>query len=623
MCGINGIINLKNQLNISQKIIENMNNCINHRGPDDSGIYISEQIGLGSTRLSILDLSINGHMPMVSENKRYWIVYNGEIFNFKELKNDLEGKSISFKSTSDTEVLLKLYEIYGKMMLDKLNGMFAFAIWDTLEKELFIARDRMGVKPFYYTIHNNQFIFSSEPKAIFCANVPKSFDESSWEEILVFRFISGEKTPYKNILRLLPGHSISIKNGKINIIKWWKFYEQTQENRFTENKNDIIEHFEELFVDSLKLRKISDVPIGILLSGGLDSGSTAAVLTEQTGKGMESYTVRFKENGYDEGDLAKEVANKFGMKYNELFIEENELLKFLKEATFYLDEPIVHGHDPHLLAISRYAKPRVSVLMSGEGADEILGGYVRYRFFRKPFTSELFETGLKSILPIFKYSNRMRKAFNIYNMDTLSERIMYSSADVFPDKFRKIDDFKKYFPYRSEIIEKARNFCKEPVRQVMYYEQNTYLQSLLDRNDKITMGASIECREPYLDYRIIEWISGIPTKNLFYHNIGKAILRKSMKKRLPSNILKHKKWGFGVPWHNYLRNYSTLKTYINNMSENDIFKSCPINPQEIQTMVKQFNDGDNTVLPLIRILFFVSLWNDVCVNQDNDTLINS
>lgn len=609
MCGICGIIYHNTGLQVDANLLIRMRDSLTHRGPDDAGVYINKNAGLGSRRLSILDLSANGHMPMSTMDERYWIVHNGEIYNFQELRANMEAQGAQFQSNTDTEVLLRLYQRLGPRMLDLCNGMFAFAIWDNQEKSLFVARDRMGIKPLYYAVTSNSLLFASEEKALVAAGIVAEFNENCAAELLFFRYIAGEETPYKVIKRLLPGHYLTWKDGQVNIKRWYNFSEKIDQNVGEKDKAKAMEHFLELFDDSIRLRRISDVPVGTLLSGGLDSGSMTAVMAQQAGSGVSTFTVRFTDEVYDEGKYARELTEKYNLNYHDLYLPLEKIPETLHQATYFLDEPLVHGHDPHLLSIARMAKPKVTVLLSGEGADEIMAGYVRYLLFRYPAwlrnSISLF-SGLLNNTPFLP--RRMHKSAQLLNFKSNRDRLIYSSAEMLPHQFDM--KFKADMEYRYKIAEEAENIYTDPLRQVMYYEQHTYLQSLLDRNDRMTMGASIECREPFLDYRLVEWLANLPTDMLYEKGVGKAILRQSMQGKLPESILNHKKWGFGVPWNVYLRSSLVLREKIQSLASGKLKTVLGID-KKVKTAAHSFLQGNDLFLPLVRQYVFCDIWQDI------------
>jgi asparagine synthase (glutamine-hydrolysing) len=614
MCGICGVIYKDKSRSMDESALVRMRDSLFHRGPDDAGIYLKGNVGLGSRRLSILDLSANGHMPMSTIDGRFWIVYNGEVYNFAELRSDLLRQGVRFRSNSDTEVLLYLYQRHGPQMLQHCNGMFAFAIWDTLEETLFLARDRMGVKPLYYVCNSDGLYFASEQKAFFVAGLRAEFDESSALELLLFRYVAGEKVPYKGVRRLLPGHYLLFQHGQMDIKCWYHLAEKIDPNPGLGDWSVAIEQFTELFDDSIRLRRISDVPVGNLLSGGLDSGSMTATMAQQAGSGVSTFTVRFADVAYDEGNYAKELTDRWRLDYQEFFLPPEELPEMLRQSTYFLDEPLMHGHDPHLLAISRIAKQKVTVLLSGEGADEIMAGYVRYLLFRYPrwfldsistFSGVLERT---SLLPW-----RMHKAAQLLKFKSPNDRLVYSSAELLPYQFdlQTLPDLE----YRYQLAEESQKVYSDPLRQVMYYEQHTYLQSLLDRNDRMTMGASIECREPFLDYRLVEWAANLPSRLMYEKGMGKAVMRRAMSKRLPECILKHKKWGFGVPWQNYLRSNPIFLNKIQLLANGKLQTHLWVDAK-VEEAARSFLAGDDNFLPLVRQYLFFDIWQDVCLNEN-------
>lgn len=615
MCGICGIVHFEVQRHVDEQRLVNMRDSMTYRGPDDAGIYIDQNTGLGSRRLAIIDLSSAGHMPMSSVDGRYHVVYNGEIYSFQELRAELIAKGVQFVSATDTEVLLQLYIAEGPAMLSRLNGMFALAIWDKQERRLFVARDRSGVKPLYYAVYQNSLYFASEEKSLFAAGVPARFDSSAWEELLYFRYVAGERTPYQDVHRLLPGHYFTLENGRIQMERWWRLSDAAVEFPRKIAAEQAAEEFGDFFKQSLALRRISDVPLGTLLSGGLDSGAMTAELARQAGNSVSSFTVRFEEPQYDEGPLARLVAKQWGLDHHEVYVSAQEVPALLEEATRLLDEPIVHGNDIYILAISKYAKPLVTVLLSGEGADEVLGGYVRYRLFLYARYFGLINPGLKTLNAFFPFNLRLYKAFRVLEFPGLAERVTYNSADVFPHELGL--NTGEIF-YRRQIVNEAQQTYNDPLRQAMYYDQHTYLQSVLDRNDRMTMGASIECREPFLDYHIMEWAASVPNSALFQSGIGKRALRTAYRNLLPPEILAHKKWGFAAPYGQYFRTVPALRNWVERLSEMEVFETCPLPRPWIKTAASEFLNGSDQWSAIIRQLALVAIWHKVCIEQKRD-----
>jgi len=609
MCGICGIVAKHQAFPIAMSVLSAMRDALAHRGPDDAGHYLTPGVGLGSRRLAIVDLSERGHMPMGTRDGRFWITYNGEVYNYRQLRATLEKQGYSFLSNTDTEVLLYLFIAEGPAMLDQLNGMFAIAIWDNDERRLFLARDRLGIKPLYYTDYEDKLYFASEEKALFAAGVPREFDHQTWGELLSFRYVAGECTPFTHVHRLLPGHYLIWQNGKKQIHRWWSLTEKAIALR--ENlPADPICWFRETFDDAVKIRRISDVPVGVLLSGGLDSSSVSASLAQQVA-GAASFTVRFSETGYDEGPLARQVVSRCKLDGHEIFVRPEDLLTQLRHAAWLNDEPLVHRNDLHLLTISQYAKSRVTVLLSGEGADETLGGYVRYLPLLYPGLFSPVRLVLPRLQRTFNLNGRWAKLSSFVELNSRDKFVLFNSCEVLPGELQKIGYSPLYkFTFREQVLAEAKMLYPDDlVRQAMYSDQHTFLCSILDRNDRMTMGASIECRVPFLDFRLVEMLAALPTQLLLGWLKGKLLLRHALGSRLPPDILKHRKWGFGVPWHKYLRQFDGFRYLLLNLPNAQLILDSPLERRAIGAQVRAFLKGDDRPFALLfQIMMVVVAW---------------
>lgn len=616
MCGICGVVNLDPSAVFSEADLVRMRDTLSHRGPDDSGLYLSDQAALGSRRLAILDLSPNGHMPMCTPDGRYIIVYNGEVYNYQDFRHELEAKGYQFRSNSDTETLLYLYAEYGPHMLDRLIGMFAIAIWDDTTKTLFLARDRLGIKPLVYAQQGNRLLFASEEKALHAAGIAPVFDEDCWDELLYFRYISGENTVFRGIQNLLPGHYLLWRNGSPQIVRYWHLQERVEAIRG--GTPDVASWFRDTLESSIRYRLISDVPVGVLLSGGLDS-STVATLSGQFSSHISSFTVRFQEEFHDEGPYAKEVADRNGLEYHELFVKPREELPLLVgEASRFQDAPLAHSSSAHILAVSRFAKSHVTVLLSGEGGDETLGGYVRYQILQQPPSLlALLHMTLPVVNGLFPRSSRLigprlRKLQRFLRQGRGDDLILFNSCEVLPVDFADLNLPRSATPnlgHRRQVLSEAKSlYPGDPLRMAMYLDQHTFLQSLLMRNDRMTMGASIECRVPFLDHRLVEGLAAIPTDKLTSRRKNKALLRDCFGPRLPNSILAHRKVGFGVPWAEYMRDPKALGRNMENLASSPILESSPIPKKSVQQMVCGFLRGDNRNYLLLHQLLMVAIW---------------
>lgn len=607
MCGINGMLHLQSQKKIDERVLTKMRDSLEHRGPDDKGLFIENNIGLGHRRLSILDVSLAGHQPFLSEDGRYVLVYNGEIYNFREFYPELKSNGFDIRTTSDTEVLMKLFQLHGLKMLNRLNGMFAFAIWDKLEKKLTVVRDRMGVKPLYYSFYNETFYFASEQKALFTAGVPLKMAQDGLEEYIFNRFVAGENTLYQNVKKVLPGHIMTIHEGrKTTNNNWWSLKTEIQNQ--PEIKNPV-EWFRETFDDSVKMRMVSDVPVGVMLSGGLDSSSILASLHHQKYKDIQTFNIGFKEKEHNEAHLAKMMAEKFDYGFQTMQLEDKNLYDQLISSTYFQDEPIMHLSEPHLLAVSQMAKPSVKVLLSGEGADELMGGYVRYKALQYP--SLLNSIASIGNLDVFTKQPRYEKLTRYAQINKKSDLVIYNGSNIFPNDIA--ETFGINTPpnneYRKKIYKEAKSLYPDNLRrQALYFDQHTYLCSLLDRNDRCTMGASIECREPFLDPRLIVGLGSLEDKWLFTGKKWKFILKKAMEERLPDEILKFRKVGLSAPWGDYITKSPAFKEELESFSKSDLFQIPYFENINIQKLVQNLQKGETTMTPYIMPLFMMHIW---------------
>ena len=614
MCGINGILHLQSQKKVDERLLTKMRDSLEHRGPDDKGLFIENNIGLGHRRLSILDISTAGHQPFLSDDGRYAMVYNGEIYNFKDFYPELKTNGFDIRTSSDTEVLLKLYELYGTKMLNRLDGMFAFVIWDKKERKLIAVRDRMGVKPLYYTFYNETFYFASEQKALFTAGVPLKMAKDGMEEYIFNRFVAGENTLYENIKKILPGHILTIhESGKVTTEKWWDLKAEIQNQPKIKNP---VEWFRETFDNSVKLRMVSDVPVGVLLSGGLDSSSILASLNQQNFRDIQTFNIGFKEKEHNESDLAKMMSDKFDYGFHTMQLEDNALFEKLVDSTYFQDEPIMHLSEPHILALSQMAKPSVKVLLSGEGADELMGGYVRYKALKYP--SLLSTISTIGHMDYFTSRPRYEKLARYSQIKNPDDLVLYNSCNIYPNDIAKtfgITNPPKN-EYRNKILEEAKSLYPNNLRrQALYFDQHTYLCSLLDRNDRCTMGASIECREPFLDQRLIAGLGSLEDKWLFTGKKWKFILKSAMTSRLPEEILNFKKVGLSVPWGDYLIKSPGFIEELESFSKSDLFKMPYFENIDAKKLVQNLRKGETKMIPYIMPLFMMHIWQKTYTNK--------
>lgn len=552
MCGIVGIYNRENKIDKEQ--VKAATSILEHRGPDDFDYYFGDNIALGHRRLSIIDLSKNAKQPMSNESGDIWIVYNGEIYNFLELKKELEELGHEFKSKSDTEVIIHAYEQWQESCLQKFNGMFAFAIWDSKNKKLFLARDKTGVKPLYYCLDKGRFIFASEIKAILEFDVPKQINDAVLYDYFNYFILIGDETLFKGIKSLPAAHYFVLQNDKITARKYWDFsYEEEQKT-----EDEWCRILEQEISKSVKKRLISDVPIGAFISGGVDSSAIVAFMQKFVG------TVKtFCVGSGDELELknARTIAEKLNTEHHEILITADDFANNLRKMIWHYDMPISFASSVPLYFVSKLSKGKATVVLTGEGADEIFAGYNRYNLMLQ----SLKFNKTASIIPkaIRKgASNLINRAYSDpryrKNIDMLLQGFNFDYAtgiNILIGKERDLllQNIPKEKPWQEKIVriynEKEANF----LNRILYVDFKTYLVELLMKQDKMSMAASIESRVPFLDYNLIELAAKIPSNLKLKEKIGKYIFKRALERTLPKETIYQKKIGFTVPIDTWFR----------------------------------------------------------------------
>jgi asparagine synthase (glutamine-hydrolysing) len=568
MCGICGKLSFELGASIDPGLLPAMLDTIRHRGPDDEGTYLQPQVALGHRRLSIIDLS-TGHQPLSNENGTVWIVFNGEIYNFQELRTLLLSKGHVFKTHTDTETIVHLYEELGPQCLEKLRGMFAFAIWDENTKMLFLARDRVGIKPLYYSLTDQSLVFASEIKAILAdPGVDRKLAPEVIDRFLTFLYVPGEETLLKGIKKLPPGHYLLAKNGKAEVKQYWdlRFSKPAEARSFSEAKDELLG----LLAESVKLHMIADVPVGVLLSGGVDSTAVLSFAVEGSDKEVSTYTVGFSDSGIaDERPYARLAAETFGSRHHETTITAADFAAFMPQYVWHMEEPVCEPPAIAMYYVSRLAKNYVKVLLSGEGGDEAFAGYNNYR-------SILWLERLKRVLPplngaaakglslasswfrlprVAKYAPLMNARFPDYYYSRTSNPYRYSrnglGALYSTDFARSVD--------REHAIEPVRRLLSNVkdqgvLDQMLYIDTKTWLpDDLLIKADKMTMANSIELRVPLLDHKLLEFAAALPTDLKIRGLTTKYLAKKAMAQRVPKSIVYRPKVGFPVPYESWLR----------------------------------------------------------------------
>ncbi|HZT58802.1 MAG TPA: asparagine synthase (glutamine-hydrolyzing) [Pyrinomonadaceae bacterium] len=573
MCGINGIaLSSRSRRELDVRALERMRDVIAHRGPDDAGLYVDGRVGLGHRRLSIVDVAA-GHQPMTNEDGRLRVTYNGEIYNHADFRESLERKGHTYRTHCDTETILHLYEEKGARCVEDLRGMFAFAIWDARERELFIARDRLGVKPLYY-VHadDGSLYFASEIKALFEAGAVKpELNHAALPDYLANHATSGEETLFRDVKRLLPGHTMLWRDGELKIEEFWDVHFAPEEAR-GESKNgarrsdaDYVAEWSELFRESVRLRLMADVPLGMFLSGGIDSSAIAAVMSGMVGEPIKTFSVAFAEREANELEYARVVARAFKTDHHEVVVSPEDFFDALPRLVWHEDEPIAHPSSVALNFVSRLAARHVKVVLTGEGSDEMLAGYARYRktvynlalgaryHGLAPASLRSAVAGAVSSLPAgSKARQKLSRTFLCLTPDI--ETIYFDNFSVFPRSMQAAlltPEAKEMAgtsdPYRAVTRYLEKTDAETLLGRLLYVDTKTYLHELLMKQDQMSMAASIESRVPFLDHRLVEHTARLPERMKLRGWTTKYILREAMEGVLPREILTRPKMGFPVP----------------------------------------------------------------------------
>jgi asparagine synthase (glutamine-hydrolysing) len=633
MCGICGKLNFDRSDQVQPALIRAMLDTIRHRGPDDEGLYMKGQVGLGHRRLSIIDLS-TGHQPLSNENATVWIVFNGEIYNYQELRSFLLSKGHVFRTQTDTEVIVHLYEELGPQCVEKLRGMFAFAIWDENNKTLFLARDRVGIKPLYYCLTNRSLLFASEIKAILAdPTVNREIAPEIIDRFLTFLYVPGEETLLRGISKLAPGHYLLLKNGKPEIRQYWdlQFTKPQRSPNLKEAEGQLLN----LLAEAVGQHMIADVPVGVLLSGGVDSTAVLSFAVERTDKELSSYTVGFSDVSVaDERPYAKIAAEAFGSRHYDMTISAKDFLDFMPRYVWHMEEPVCEPPAIAMYYVSKLASEHVKVLLSGEGGDEAFAGYSNYR-------NIAWLERLKSVFPplnattgrglsaanswlhsprIAKYAPLMDVQFPDYYYSRTSNPFRYSGNGL----------GELYTSHFAGSIEKECTI--EPVRrlfanvkgrsvldQMLYIDTKTWLpDDLLIKADKMTMANSVELRVPLLDHKVLEFAAALPSHYKVKGFTTKRILKETLSKRVPRTILERKKAGFPVPYGSWLRN-----------EFKDVTRSILTDRKTIQrgyfekSAIEKLLDGNQNVETYSKEVFSLvtlELWHRAFLNAESVTL---
>src|SRR5580658_2490564 len=634
MCGIAGILEFGRDARTNAAALREMCRSITHRGPDDDGFYTDGAVGIGMRRLSIVDVA-GGHQPISNEDGTLWIVFNGEIYNHLALREQLIARGHRYNTHSDTETIVHLYEEYGADCVQHLRGMFAFAIWNRNTKTLFVARDRLGIKPLYYKLTPERLLFGSEIKAVLAhGGIRPEFNRPALPEYLAFGYLSGEESFYKGILKLPPGHTMMIgPDGRADIRQYWDL----DAPKPHESRDDkyYVESYRELLEGAVKSHLMSDVPLGVFLSGGVDSSAVAALMTKLRREPVETFSVGYAEQAQSELPFARTVSDHIHSRHHEVLVGEQDFFGALPHLIWHEDEPIVWPSSISLYFVARLARQRVTVVLTGEGADETLAGYTRYAFTLK---NAALDRVYRSVVPgILRRGLRNAVSNSSLLGATLRRKLEHTFLGKDGGSFTSFyfDNFFSAFSaaeqdglLTSEFASEAapstayqnvlgfwNRSSGEMLQRLLYTDIKTYLVELLMKQDNMSMAASIESRVPFLDHKLVEFATNIPQNLQLGGFAGKRILKKAVEDLLPHSILYRPKLGFPTPWSRWLAG-PQLEVICKLLLEPRSTERELFQPAAVERIFNEHRSGHRDHADRIWRLLNLELWQRMCLEQE-------
>ena len=567
MCGISGIFDYQSTNVMSSGVVDRMNDTLRHRGPDDGGVYVDIGIGLGHRRLSIIDVA-GGHQPMTNEDETVWVLLNGEIYNYTALRADLVSRGHRFKTNSDTEAIVHLYEEYGESCFERLRGMFAIAIWDSRRRELVLARDRVGKKPLFYSANGNRILFGSELKAVLAGDsIPQDVDYEAMSDYFSFGYVPAPKTIYRAVRKVLPGHFIVANRNGIRDRQYWDISFRETEQRTEAEWCDLLRS--EL-CEATRIRLMSEVPLGAFLSGGVDSSSVVAMMAKTSSTPVVTCSIGFPVKEYDESKYARQVAEQMGTEHHEDMVTP-DALPIIDKLAWHYDEPFADSSAVPTYYVSKAARQHVTVALGGDGGDENFAGYRRYRF-------DVFENRMRSYLPhgfrkavfgpLGRWYPPLAWAPRVVRGKATFQSLSYSPLEGYFNSVSLFRPSEKPKLFSQDLRTKLAGYesisvlqqyydradTTDPLSRIQYVDIKTYLpDDILVKVDRASMAVSLEVRAPYLDHKFMEAVAKIPSSLKLHGGEGKYILKKSLEPVLPHDILYRSKMGFAVPLHKWFR----------------------------------------------------------------------
>lgn len=639
MCGIVGFVTNKAFVNLKNSFA-GMVSSLSHRGPDGSGIFTDDEagLGLGHSRLAVIDLSDAGHQPMCSDDREIWITYNGEIYNYKKIREKLEKNGFRFRSLTDTEVIINAYRQWGIDCLQHFNGMFAFAIWDRSKQRLFLARDRMGIKPLYYYFKADMFLFASELKALMMFDgFKKEVDKDALPFFLHYQYIPAPSTIFKNTFKLLPGHYLLYNGETLRNESYWELPGIDEHSRSTPIRHDkAINKLDALLTEAVSDRLVSDVPLGALLSGGIDSSLVVALMQKVNSCPTKTYSIGFKESGYNEAHWAKKVARYLGTEHTEFYVTPEEAMGVIPSLSGIYDEPFADSSAIPTLLVSRLARKNVTVALSGDGGDEQFCGYVRYQttkamaetFRRFPLKlRQIMAKGLerlpsswmeKCYLPlrphlpqhftITNFSDKWEKLIRILHQTEIRDLYRMTISLWSETEIKKLIG---HTPKATQFENAFEETASWPIlSRLMYVDQCTYLpDAMLTKVDRASMAESLEIRVPLLDHRVVRFTAKLPETLKYRNGISKYLLKSLLSRYVPREFFDRPKMGFGVPIGQWFR--SELKEQLlDYLSTSRLRTEGIFNPVFIEKKIKEHLTGQANHQYRLWTLFVWEMWRE-------------
>ncbi len=622
MCGIIGFINLDPERQADQSTARRMAAAILHRGPDDEGFYFNRNVAMGMRRLSIIDLA-GGHQPISNEDGSIWVVFNGEIYNYPELREQLLARGHQFKTHSDTETLVHLYEDHGDDLVEYLNGMFAFALWDERRRRLLVARDRMGEKPLYFTQTPQAFIFASELKSLVThPQVERRLNLLALRKYLQYEFVPSPHTMIEGVHKLRPGHRLIFENGRWRDEPYWRLSYEGE--RLNLGEEEAAEEFRRRLREAVRMRLVSDVPLGVLLSGGIDSSSVAAMACEAAAGRVKTFSIAFDEKSFDESSYARLVADHLGTEHFEKRFTEREMLEVVPEIPRLLDEPLGDGSLIPTYLVSRFTREHVTVALGGDGGDELLAGYPTYPAHRIADYYRALPGFLRNGL-IEPLVERLPVSTDNLSFDFRAKRFVLGAAlptgtrhTVWMGSYTASEQQRLLAPdilraHSDEaVFEEARRYDHPNglniIEQMMMLDATHYMsECVLFKVDRASMAASLETRAPFLDHTLVEFLTRLPLGLKLRGQTGKYILKRAMRGVLPEDVIKRPKKGFGMPVAKWVK--GELRPLVRDTFAPDRLRRRGLfNPDYVQRLLDEHERGVADHRKLIWTLLMFELW---------------